>query len=393
MKTAYFDTPSGISGDMTLAALIDAGTPVELIEKHLNSLGIGPVELVTKEVRKCGFRAIHIELKTQPETKHRHLHHIDAIIDNSSTLTERAKSLAKAIFLRLGEAEAKVHGSTIQKVHFHEVGAADSICDIVGSAAALDYLGVETIHASPVPTGQGQITIAHGTVNVPAPATAELLVGIPIRPSAIEAELTTPTGAAILATLGSRFGALPAMAIEKIGYGAGTRDIVGQANILRILIGTATDSLNQETIAILETQVDDMTGEEFAFALDRLRDAGAIDVFSTPILMKKNRAGQLITLLCRPMDTDRFRDLLWEHTSTLGIRVRTEPRFVLARQEIHIDTPWGTVRCKSTVSPSGQTRCSPEHADLALIAKNNNLPLDIVHRKVIENFNAKQSLQ
>ncbi|MBN8604454.1 MAG: nickel pincer cofactor biosynthesis protein LarC [Planctomycetes bacterium] len=389
MKTAYFDTLSGISGDMSLAALIDAGTPADWIEKQLNSLGIGPVELSTKETRKCGYRAIHIELKTQPETKHRHLHHIDAIIDNSNTLSDRAKATAKAIFLKLGEAEAKVHGSTLQKVHFHEVGAADSICDIVGVAAALDYLGIERLCASPVPTGHGQITIAHGTVNIPAPATAELLAGIPIRHCNIEAELTTPTGAAILKTLCTSFGPLPSMSIDKIGYGAGTRDLQGQANILRILIGHTSDSTPTESIAVMETQVDDMTGEELAFALERLRDSGAIDVFTTPIAMKKNRSGQLITVLTNPNDIEKIRDLLWEHTTTLGVRIRIEPRFVLAREEINVSTPWGDVRCKITARKNGDKRCSAEYADLARIAKEKNLPLDVVERKVLECFEGK----
>lgn len=390
MKTAYFDTLSGISGDMSLAALIDAGTPADWIEKQLNSLGIGPVELSTKEVRKCGYRAVHIDLKTQPETKHRHLHHIDAIIDNSTALSDRAKATAKAIFLKLGEAEAKVHGTTLQKVHFHEVGAADSICDIVGVSAALDFLGIERVCASPVPTGHGQITIAHGIVNVPAPATAELLTGIPIRHSNIEAELTTPTGAAILKTLSANFGPVPSMCIEKIGYGAGTRDLPGQANMLRVLIGHSNLSMPDESIAILETQVDDMTGEALAFALERIRDAQAIDVFTTSIAMKKNRLGQLITVLVHPNEIEKFRDLLWEHTTTLGVRVRIEPRFVQTREESMIHTGWGEVRCKITSRQNGQKRCSAEYADIAKIAKENNLSLDVVERKVIELFEEKQ---
>ena len=390
MKTDYFDTLSGISGDMSLAALIDAGTPADWIEKQLNSLGIGPVELSTKEARKCGYRAVHINLNTQPETKHRHLHHIDAIIDNSTTLSERAKATAKAIFLKLGEAEAKVHGTTLQKVHFHEVGAADSICDIVGVAAALDFLAIERIAASPVPTGHGQITIAHGTVNIPAPATAELLTGIPIRHSGVEAELTTPTGAAILKTLSTSFGPVPSMCIEKIGYGAGTRDLPGQANILRVLIGHTNDATPDESIAIIETQVDDMTGEALAFALERIRDAQAVDVFTTPIAMKKNRLGQLITILAHPNEIEKFRDILWEHTTTLGVRVRVEPRFVLPREESIINTTWGDVRCKITSRQGGQKRCSAEYADIAKIAKENNLPLEVIERKVIELFEQKQ---
>ena len=226
---------------MTLAALVDAGADLAAIQAGVQSLGLPGVKLVAAEVHRKGFRGLKIDVQHEPEHKHRHLHHITEMID-AGRLTPRAKELAKKIFTRLGEAEAKVHGVEIRKVHFHEVGAIDSIADIVGTAIGLDLLGIERIEASPVPTGCGFINIAHGRCSIPAPATGELLKGIPIAPSNVEAELTTPTGAAILAALGAAFGPPPAMTVQQIGYGAGTRDFESHPNLLRILVGDASSS-------------------------------------------------------------------------------------------------------------------------------------------------------
>ena len=224
MRIAYLDCPSGISGDMTLGALVDAGVPLDQLNEAIGSLGLPGVKLVAQEVKKHGFRATQVTVEHEPEHKHRHLHHIEAMIDGSR-LTPGQKETARRIFQRLAEVEAKVHGTTVQQVHFHEVGAVDSIADIVGAAVGWDLLGAERLVVSPIPTGTGRITIAHGECNIPAPATAELLRGIPLAASDVQAELTTPTGAAIVATLAQGFGPLPAMTIEKIGYGAGQRDL------------------------------------------------------------------------------------------------------------------------------------------------------------------------
>src|SRR4051812_8887165 len=288
MQIAYFDCLSGIAGDMTLGALIDAGADLAVIQSGVASLGLPGVRIATAEVRRKGFRGLKVDIQHEPEHKHRHLHHIVDMI-NAGQLTPRAKDLATKIFTRLGEAEAKVHGVEIRKVHFHEVGAIDSIADIVGTAIGLDLLGIDRVESSPVPTGTGFIEIAHGRCSVPAPATAELLREIPLAASSVEAELTTPTGAAILAALGKRFGPPPAMTIEKIGYGAGAREFDSHPNLLRLLIGKAADDglglVENETLCLLETNLDDISGELVGYCMTRLLEAGALDVYTLPIQM------------------------------------------------------------------------------------------------------------
>src|SRR5262245_5433664 len=268
MRIAYLDCASGISGDMTLGALVDAGADLATLQAGIDSLGLPSCRLVRTEVKKKGFRATQITIEHEPEHKHRHLHHITAMID-VSTLSARQKELAKRIFQKLAEAEAKVHGSTIEKVHFHEVGAVDSIADIVGSAIGFDLLGVERIICSPIPTGHGFVEIAHGRCSIPAPATGELLRGVPLSALDVEGELTTPTGAAIVSALTEDFGPLPAMTIDRIGYGAGEKDFP-HPNILRLLVGEAAAAAGApssdhrprtEAIVTLETNLDNATGE------------------------------------------------------------------------------------------------------------------------------------
>src|SRR6476660_7741187 len=276
MRIAYLDCASGISGDMTLGALVDAGAELGAIQSGIDSLGLPSCRLFRTEVKKKGFRATQITIEYEPDHKHRHLHHITAMIDGSK-LTARQKDLAKRIFQKLAEAEAKVHGSTIEKVHFHEVGAVDSIADIVGSAIGFDILGVERITCSPIPTGRGFVEIAHGRCSIPAPATGELLRGIPLAAFDVEGELTTPTGAAIVAALTNDFGPLPAMTVDRIGYGAGQKDFP-HPNILRLLVGMVAEatmpsldhaSTHQpitESIVVLETNLDNATGETIGHA-------------------------------------------------------------------------------------------------------------------------------
>src|SRR3954451_8941667 len=312
MRIAYLDCSSGISGDMTLGALVDAGAELVAIQAGIDSLGLPSCRLVRTEVKKKGFRANQITVEHEPEHKHRHLHHITAMIDGS-TLTARQKDLAKRIFQKLAEAEAKVHGSTIEKVHFHEVGAVDSIADIVGSAIGFDLLGVEQIVCSPVPTGRGFVEIAHGRCSIPAPATGELLRGVPLASLDVEGELTTPTGAAIVAALAESFGPLPAMTVDRIGYGAGQKDFP-QPNILRVVLGMVAEATTPsaihatghqpitESIVILETNLDNATGEAIGHAADRLWAAGALDVSISSIQMKKGRPGILLNVQTRPSD-------------------------------------------------------------------------------------------
>lgn len=390
MKTAYLDCASGISGDMTLGALVDAGADLAAIQAGIDSLGLPSCKLVTTEVKKRGFRATQLTVAHEPEHAHRHLHHITAMIDRS-TLTPRAQELAKAIFTRLGEAEAKVHGTTIQKVHFHEVGAVDSIADIVGSAIGFDLLGIEQVIASPIPTGTGFITIAHGRCSIPAPATAELLCGIPLADFSVEGELTTPTGAAIVATLATEFGPLPAMTVQSIGYGAGQKDF-DHPNLLRLLLGEsarASSGLLRDTIILLETNLDDLPGESIGYCVERLWKAGALDVSLTPIQMKKGRPAVLLAVQSRPADADALEAILFRETTTLGVRRQSLQRHVLRREAIEVETPWGPVCGIAATLPDGSHRFSPEYDACRQIANEKRIALSDVQTAAMAAFAAQ----
>jgi uncharacterized protein (TIGR00299 family) protein len=378
MRIAYLDCASGISGDMTLGALVDAGVDLAAIQAGIASLGLPNVKLVATEVKKKGFRATQITVEHEPEHKHRHLHHITAMIDGS-VLTPRQKELATRIFTRLAEAEAKVHGSTIQKVHFHEVGAVDSIADIVGSAIGWDLLGVEQIMASAVPTGTGFIEIAHGRCSVPAPAVGELLKGVPLAESHVPFELTTPTGAAILAALASSHGPVPAMKIEHIGYGAGQRDLEQQANLLRLLVGEAVGKPTGEQIWVIETNLDDISAELVGYAAKRLRQAGALDVFTTPIQMKKTRPAVMLSLLCRESEIEQMESILFRETSTLGVRRHAVQRSTLRRESHSVTTPWGQVDGMLAWFGSDPPKFSPEFESCQQIAQQHGVPLKDVY--------------
>jgi pyridinium-3,5-bisthiocarboxylic acid mononucleotide nickel chelatase len=389
MRIAYFDCASGIAGDMVLGALVDAGADLAAIQAGVASLGLPEVKISTAEVRRKGFRGVKIEIEHPPEQKHRHLHHIVEMIE-AGKLTARSKDLAKRIFTRLGEAEAKVHGVEIRKVHFHEVGAIDSIADIVGSAIGLDLLGIERVEASAVPTGHGFITIAHGRCSVPAPATAELLKGVPLAPCDVEAELTTPTGAAILAALAERFGPPPAMTVQKIGYGAGTKEFEEQANLLRVLIGDANEvadetagAVQTETLCLLETNLDDMSGELIGHCTSVLLEAGALDVFTTAIQMKKNRPGVLLSALCETDKAAQMESIIFRETTTLGVRRMMVSRRKLSRQAHQVSTPWGPIDGVLATLPDGQVRFSPEYESCRAAAAKNNVALREVYEAAV----------
>lgn len=378
MKIAYLDCASGISGDMTLGALIDAGAPLAEIQAGIDSLGLPSCRLVTSEVKKKGFRATQLVVEHEPQHAHRHLHHITEMIDGSR-LSERQKDLAKRIFTRLGEAEAKVHGTTIRKVHFHEVGAVDSIADIVGCAIGFDLLGIEKVHCSPVPTGHGFVEIAHGRCSIPAPATGELLTGVPLAASDVEAELTTPTGTAIVATMVEEFGPAPAMTIEAIGYGAGQRDLEEQPNLLRLLVGQAADESPTEQLVVLETNLDDATGEQIGHCLECLFEAGALDAYTTAIGMKKSRPGVMLSVLCQPSDVQQLEAILFRESGTLGIRRTPVARRALPRESRSVDTRFGTVPGKVAQLPDGKKRFSPEYEACRQIAQRAGVALTDVY--------------
>jgi uncharacterized protein (TIGR00299 family) protein len=388
MRIAYLDCASGISGDMTLGALIDAGAELAAIQRGIDSLGLPDCRLVATEVKKRGFRATQITIEHEPEHQHRHLHHITAMIDGSE-LSVHQRELAKRIFQKLAEAEAKVHGTTVEKVHFHEVGAVDSIADIVGSAIGFDLLGIERTICSPVPTGRGFVEIAHGRCSIPAPATGELLRGVPLAALDVEGELTTPTGGAIVAALADEFGPLPPMTVAAIGYGAGQKDFP-QPNIMRLLVGQAVSPMwantalapdrrpRIESIVLLETNLDNVSGELVGHAVDRLWEAGALDVSLMGIQMKKGRPGILLSVQARPADADRLEAVLFSHVPTLGVRRATLMRTALAREPYDVSTPWGPVTGKVAYLPNGARRFAPEYKTCLQIALREDIALAVV---------------
>ncbi len=387
MRIAYFDCASGISGDMTLGALVDAGADLDGMNRAIGSLGLPGCRLLAREVKKHALRATQVTVEYEPEHRHRHLHHIFALLDGGA-LSGRQRETARQIFTRLAEAEAQVHGVAVEKVHFHEVGAADSIADVVGTAVGLDLLGVDRVVASPVPTGFGRVRIAHGEVSIPAPATAELLRGIPVAESAIEAELTTPTGAAILATLAGRFGPIPSMTVCGVGYGAGQMDLPEQANVLRVILGEVAGADEQE-VCLVETNLDDTSGEVIGYAISRLWQAGALDVFTTAIQMKKNRPGVKLSVLCRAADAPAVEGVLFRETTTMGVRRWAVARQVLARTPHRVATRWGAVEGKVGYPPQGPPRFSPEFESCRRVAAEHDLPLREVYDAAQKAFDPK----
>lgn len=386
MKIAYFDCVSGISGDMTLGALVDAGVDLQALQAGIDSLGFTPVKLVAAEVRRHGFRGLKVKVEHEPEKAHRHLHHITDRIDASTVLTVPQKDLAKRIFNRLGEAEAKVHGTTLRKVHFHEVGAVDSIADIIGAAVGLSLLGVDRIVCSPIPPGSGYIQIEHGRVSVPAPATAELLKGIPLATSPVTAELTTPTGAAIVATVAESFGPLPSMKIDAIGLGAGDKDFAEQANLLRLILGHTDNNVSADQVWVLETNLDDVSGEVIGHTSSLLLEAGALDVYTTAIQMKKNRPGVTLTALGHVDVLAKLEAIIFRETRTLGIRRWMVSRHKLERRAHSVETPLGTILGKLAILPDGAPSFSPEFEACRAVAAAKNVPIQDVYEAAMRAF-------
>lgn len=388
MKIAYFDCFSGASGDMILGALIAAGLDENALRHDLERLPLQGFELSVERIKKQGFVAVKFDVRAPDEKAHRHLHHITKIID-AADLPDRIKDRSKLIFTRLAEAEAKVHGSTLEKVHFHEVGAIDAIVDIVGAAIGLERLGIDRILCSPIPTGSGTVTCQHGVMPVPAPATAELLIGAPIAACDEVGELTTPTGAAILTTLSDGFGPLPPMRIDRIGYGAGTRDGKTRPNVLRVILGPAAENEpTRDEIIVLETNLDDCTGEQIGHAVTRLFEAGAVDVFTTPISMKKNRPGVLLSVLSPAGLEAACEAVMFGETTTFGIRRSVWTRSTLNRRSVTVETQFGPVRMKIGTRNGAVMRATPEYDDCAAAAKACGAKLDEVMRAATAAFHA-----
>lgn len=394
MRIAHFDCFSGISGDMTLGALIGAGVPVEVIRQGIDSLQL-PITLEVEEVLRGCFAATYVNVQAADDQPQRHLKEILAIIEKSS-LTPKAKKMAQTIFQRIGEAEAAVHGMSIDQVHFHEVGALDSIADIVGSAIGLDWLNIDEFTARSVPTGQGTIKAAHGLMPIPTPATAALLKGVPLAASSIKTELTTPTGAAIMSTLVTRWLESPVMRIEQIGYGAGTKDFAEQANVLRLFVGTSLSSSSEakyehDEVWLLETNLDDVSGEVIGYCMERLFFAGALDVYTTPIQMKKQRPGVMLSVLVDESNRDEAIAILFRETNTFGVRQMKCQRSKRFRKAIMVETRWGPVQGKLGWTSTDVTVFTPEYDACSRIAQEHQISLLEVYREVVGCYNRQTS--
>ena len=419
-----------MSGDMFLGALVDAGVPVRLLEETVAALNI-EARLEVTRVTRSGISAAKVDVyahgeKEVPreeyvakhshdhEHKHEHGHshshehghahsHGDAHIEehgrglkeireiiNKAGIAESAKLTALAIFEALGTAEAKIHNVDINKIHFHEVGAVDAMVDIVCSAVAAEALGVDEIVCSPLNVGGGTVKCAHGTLPIPVPATVELLKNAPVYSSGIQAELVTPTGAAIVNVLVKRFGNFPTMKIEKSGYGAGGRDLPGHPNVVRLTVGEALPELaaktSQETISVLEANLDDLNPQVFGYVMDLLLQEGALDCFGVPVQMKKSRPGTLLTVLCKPEDADKLTQIIFTETSTIGVRRREENRHTLARKWITVLTQWGEVRLKVASMNGTITNYAPEYEDCRKIATEHKVPLKSVMNEAMEAY-------
>lgn len=380
MRVAYFDCFSGISGDMVLGALIDAGLEPSVLEERLSSLGLEGYKLEFVRVTKQGIAGTKVNVSTEEAHAHRHLADINAILEKSELPVKVVKT-AKRIFANLAKAEAKVHNTQPEKIHFHEVGAIDAIIDIVGAVIGLEELGVEEVYASPLHTGSGFVQCAHGLMPVPAPATAELLKSVPVYSKGIEHELVTPTGAAIITTLAKSFGNLPELVVEKIGYGAGERDLE-IPNLLRVVIGrgkTGVDGLHTGTFTMIETNIDDMNPEFYDYLFYKLSVEGAVDVYLSSVYMKKNRPGTMLHVLAPKEKQMKLIQTIFKETTTLGVRCYEIQKISCANEHIPVETRYGTVRIKVSKNNGEIVNVAPEYEDCRLAAIKHNVPIKIVY--------------
>ncbi len=364
----YIDAFSGLAGDMLVGALADAGADRDALSRALESFAIGATVEWDRVLRR-GVSAVKFRVGVNAPPKHRHLAGIVKLI-RAADLPEAVKAKAELVFRALGEAEAAVHGVDIEKVHFHEVGAVDSICDIVGVCLALELLGVERIHCSPINVGSGTVNAEHGVLPVPAPATASLLKNKPIYARGPALELTTPTGAAVVAALAEEFGAMPAMRIRSLGYGAGDRDFKEHANVVRVTIGETSGAAEATTVTVIEANIDDASPQVIAYAMERVLEAGALDALILPAQMKKGRPGVLLQIVAEHEKREEIFAILFRETTTLGVRFHSAERRVQAREWVEVDTPHGTVRVKV-----GDAGFAPEYEDARRIASVSGVPL------------------
>jgi uncharacterized protein (TIGR00299 family) protein len=426
MRIAYLDCFSGISGDMFLGALVDAGVSPKVLEDTVTALDIG-ARIEVSRVERGGISAAKVDVYSHGEKDlpreviweqgghehshgqkrkdanrgHRHhenIHHahgrslsaIRATIEKAA-ISPTAKATATRVFEAMGAVEAEIHNTSIEKVHFHEVGAVDAMVDIVCGAVGADALGVGEWVCSPLNVGGGTVKCAHGTLPVPAPATLKLLQDAPVFSSGPQVELVTPTGAALVKTLASRFGSVPPMKIERSGYGAGSRNFADHPNVFRLIIGEAATALStsSDTVTVLEANLDDLSPQVLAYAMERLLEAGALDVFSAPVQMKKNRPGALLTVLTKPEDSDRMVKMIFAETTTLGIRRRDECRHTLARRWENVQTEWGTVRIKIASMNGSVANYAPEYEDCRALAESHHVPLRTVMQEAVRLYSER----
>jgi pyridinium-3,5-bisthiocarboxylic acid mononucleotide nickel chelatase len=395
MKLAYFDCFSGISGDMTLGALVDAGCSLELLRSGLQGLQISGWTISSEKVWKNGMAATFVRVATEDQTKHRSLSAILEMFEKSH-LSKSVQKNAAAIFRKLGEAEASVHDVPLEKIHFHEVGAVDAIVDIAGACIAFDALGIEKFACSPLNVGGGTAKMAHGVLPVPAPATAKLLQGKPTYSNGVQRELVTPTGAAIVSTLCDTFGPQPQMTVSAIGYGAGSIELEGQPNVVRIMIGEAADKVIagfDEEISVIEANLDDMNPQIYGYFLEKALAAGALDVYTTPVQMKKNRPGTLLTLLCKPQDTNSLMSLVFAETTTFGARTYRAQRRTLPRESVNVHTQFGDVRVKLSRVNGRILHVAPEFDDCRKLAVEKNVPLQRVFNEAMRSYDASSKTE
>jgi uncharacterized protein (TIGR00299 family) protein len=389
-KTLYIDCFSGAAGDMMLGALLDLGLPLDDLRGALGSLAIDGVSISSERVQRAGVSATKFRVH-QPAPAaadahshpHHHLRHIVAAIERSA-LSRGGKDRAIALFRRLAEAEAAIHDTPLEKVHLHEVGALDSIVDIVGAVYGLEWLGADAIVSSPVNVGSGTVACAHGTFPVPAPATVRLLQGAPIYAAGVATELTTPTGALLVTGYAAAFGPMPAMRVDAIGYGAGDKDFTAHPNVLRLFVGESGDTSGIERILTIECEIDDMNPQLFGPLMDRLYAAGALDVFYAPVQMKKNRPGTLVTAIAHPERREAIAGVLFAETTTIGVRYQEVLRERLDRQVVTVDTPLGAIRFKVAARSGRVVNAAPEFEDCARIAAERGLPIKDVQAAAVK---------
>jgi uncharacterized protein (TIGR00299 family) protein len=401
MRIAYLDCFCGISGDMFLGALVDAGVSPRLLEDTVTALDLGACMEISR-VQRGGIAATKVNVVAPKRGTHqhgRHLREIRGIIDKAE-ISRHAKNISIKIFEALGEAEAEIHSTSIEKIHFHEVGAVDAIVDIVCAAVGAETLAVEEWICSPLNVGGGTVQCAHGTLPVPAPATLKLLRDAPVYSSGPQVELVTPTGAAIVKTLCNRFTSFPAMKVERSGYGAGTREFPDHPNVLRLTIGesitetahtppsaaTIQEIPERDRIAVLEANLDDLSPQVLGYAMERLLAEGALDVFSIPVQMKKSRPGALLTVLAKTEDADRLSKLIFAETTTLGVRCREEYRQVLTRRWETVATTWGPVRIKIANMNGTVSNYAPEYEDCRALAEAQHVPLRTVIQEAVQQY-------